>query len=273
MRRSAIFTTLLLFVSSGCFAWGPEGHRVVADVAREHLSTAARRAVIQLLGDDDLASVSTWADEVRRERRETIGWHFVDIPWNADGFNQQRDCYRPSGRNPSTLTDHHNCIVDRIAMFQSVLANRRASPGERIEALKFLVHFVADVHQPLHAIAEAKGGNDVHIMQFGFVECGSRPCDLHGTWDLGLIEHSHRSEREYAGFLEELIVQQRLEHRAGGTPEQWANESFHIAHQVWTNEGSAIDENYYRRNIHVVDEQLAFAGVRLAKLLNEGLGE
>jgi hypothetical protein len=273
MRRSAIFTTLLLFVSSGCFAWGPEGHRVVADVAREHLSTAARRAVIQLLGDDDLASVSTWADEVRRDRRETFGWHFVDIPWNADGFNQQRDCYRPSGRNPSTLTDHHNCIVDRIAMFQSVLANRRASPGERIEALKFLVHFVADVHQPPHAIAEAKGGNDVHVVKFGSVECGSRPCDLHGTWDIGLIEHAHQSEREYAGLLEQMIVKQNLDRRAGGTPEQWANESFHIAHQVWVNEGSAIDENYYRRNIHAVDEQLALAGLRLAKLLNEAVGK
>jgi hypothetical protein len=272
MRRFFMFTALLLVASSLCFAWGAEGHRVVADVAREHLSASARLAVVQLLGDDDLASISTWADEIRRERRETFGWHFVNIPWNADGFNQQRDCYHPSDRNPSTLIDHHNCVVDRIEMFQSVLANRLASRNERMEALKFLVHFVADVHQPLHAIAEAKGGNDVHVVQFGSAECGSRPCDLHGTWDLGLIEHSHRSEREYAGFLEQMIVKQSLEHRAGGTPEQWANESFRLAHPVWVNERSAIDENYYRRNIHVVDEQLALAGLRLAGLLNNALG-
>jgi hypothetical protein len=158
-------------------------------------------------------------------------------------------------------------------LIQSVLANRVASRGERIEALKFLVHFVADVHQPPHAIAEAKGGNDVHVVKFGSVECGSRPCDLHGTWDIGLIEHAHQSEREYAGLLEQMIVKQNLDRRAGGTPEQWANESFHIAHQVWVNEGSAIDENYYRRNIHAVDEQLALAGLRLAKLLNEAVGK
>jgi hypothetical protein len=90
---------------------------------------------------------------------------------------------------------------------------------------------------------------------------------------MGLIEHSHRSEREYAGLLEQMIVKQNLEHQAGGTPEQWANESFDIAHQVWVNVGSAIDENYYRRNIHIVDEQLALAGLRLANLLNEALGK
>ena len=70
-----------------------------------------------------------------------------------------------------------------------------------------------------------------------------------------------------------MIVKQNLDRRVGGTAEQWANESFHIAHQVWVNEGSAIDENCYRRNIHVVDEQLALAGLRLAKLLNDALGK
>ena len=92
MRRFCMFTTLLLFVSSGCFAWGPEGHRVVADVAREHLNTTARSALVQLLGDDDLASISTWADEIRRERRETFGWHFVDIPVTEATYDQERDC-------------------------------------------------------------------------------------------------------------------------------------------------------------------------------------
>lgn len=102
----------------------------------------------------------------------------------------------------------------------------------------------------------------MHVAQFGSVECGARPCDLHGKWDIGLIEHGHRSEREYSRFLEQVIVKQSLDRRAGGTPEQWANESFHLAHQVWVNDGSAIDENYYRRNIGVVDEQLGLAGLR-----------
>ena len=272
MQRLCTLAALLSLLSSFCFAWGPEGHRVAADVARGHLNVTARRAVVQLLGDDDLASISTWADEIRRDRLETFGWHFVDIPWSANGFDEQRDCYHPSDRNPSTLNDHHNCVVDRIGIFQSVLGNPRAPRRERVEALKFLVHFVADLHQPLHAIAEAKGGNDVHIVQFGSVECGSRPCDLHGTWDIGLIEHAHRPEGEYVDRLEQMITQQKLDGRAGGTPEQWAKESFHIAHHVWASDGYVIDEAYYRRNIRVVDEQLALAGLRLARLLNDALG-
>jgi len=273
MQRLCVSAVFVSFVSSFCFGWGPEAHRVIADVARNHLSTNANRAVVQLLGDEDLATISTWADEVRQERRETSGWHFVDIPWNASGFDEQRDCYHPNGRFSSTLSDHHNCVVDRIEIFKSVLADRHASRSDRIEVLKFLVHFVADLHQPLHAIAEGKGGNDLHVIQFGSAECGSRPCDLHGTWDVGLIEHAHRSERDYADFLEQLIERQKLDHGADGTPEQWANESFRIAHQVWVSEGSAIDENYYRRNIHIVDEQLALAGLRLARMLNEALGK
>ena len=157
-------------------------------------------------------------------------------------------------------------------MFSNVLADKRASRPDRIEALKFLVHFVADVHQPLHAVAEARGGNDVAIVQFGRTECGSRPCDLHGDWDIGLIEHAHQSEREYVTQLEQLISREVLDKQPQGTPEQWANESFHIAHNVWLQEGAAVDEAYYRRNIPVVDEQLARAGIRLADLLNDALG-
>jgi hypothetical protein len=276
MQRLCALAVFVSLMSSCCFGWGPEAHRVIAEVARGHLSTNAKSAVVQLLGDDDLATISTWADEIRRERRETSGWHFVDIPWNASGFDNQRDCYHPNGRFSSTLGDHHNCIVDRIEMFKNALADRHASRNDRIEALKFLVHFVGDLHQPFHAIAKARGGNDVDVIQFGSAECGSRPCDLHGTWDVGLIEHAHRahrSERAYADFLEQLIQRQNLDRRADDTPEQWANESFRIAHQVWVSEGSAIDENYYRRNIAVVDEQLALAGLRLARMLNDALGK
>ena len=268
-----LFLLLTLFLCTDAFAWGPKGHRVVADIARDHLNARARRAVVDLLGDDDLAAESAWADGIKRQRPETFGWHFVDIPWNAEGFNQQRDCYHPSGRSAQSLADHHNCIVDRIAIFQSVLADKRASRADRIDALKFVVHFVADVHQPFHAIGAARGGNDVHVVQFGRTECGSRPCDLHGDWDIGLIEHAHTSEREYARQLEELISREKLDREPEGTPEQWANESFQIAHNVWLQDGAAVDENYYRRNIPVVDEQLARAGIRLADLLNDALGK
>ena len=137
----------MLFIGTPLFAWGPEGHRVVAQIARAHLSQRARHQIENLLGNDDLASVSTWADEIRPQRPETFGWHFVDIPMNSSGFDEQRDCYRPNEKNDRG-NDHHNCVVDRIVIFEQVLGDKRASKTDRVEALKFLVHFVGAFINP-----------------------------------------------------------------------------------------------------------------------------
>jgi hypothetical protein len=268
MNKLTAILALILCAPIPSFAWGPEGHRVVADIARAHLTKSARGRVRELLGTDDLASISTWADEVRNQRPETYGWHFVDIPWNAQGFSEPRDCYRFDEKHPEANQDHHNCVVDRIEIFERTLANQNASNADRVEALKFLVHFVGDIHQPLHAIGEARGGNDIHVVEFGSPECGTRPCNLHFVWDLGLIDHARREEVEYDAYLENLIIKRDLQKRAGGSPEDWANESFHLAHQVWLTEGGQVNEAYYRRNIEIVNERLALAGLRLASLLN-----
>jgi hypothetical protein len=156
-------------------------------------------------------------------------------------------------------------------MFRENLADQNASASDRVEALKFLVHFVADVHQPLHAVGEARGGNDIHVVEFGSDQCGSRPCNLHALWDEGLIEHAHRSQSGYILHLENLITRRELEGRAIGTPEDWANQSFHLAHDVWLADGSRVHEAYYDKHISIVDERLALAGIRLARLLNDAL--
>jgi len=269
LRPTAVLVLLLSFYVPS-FAWGPKGHRVVADVATRHLSAAARRRVTLLLGSDDLASVSTWADEIRNERPETFGWHFVDIPWNAAGFSEARDCNRPEAHR-RRVEVHHNCVVDRITIFEQILSDRHASKSARVEALKFLVHFIADIHQPMHAIGEARGGNDIQISELGNTTCGSRPCNLHSLWDLGLIDHAPRSESQYVDRLGQFIVQDHLQPEAHGTPADWANESFHLAHRVWLTNGEAADENYYRQNINLLDRQLALAGLRLAMVLNQAL--
>jgi len=271
-KVAAVFIALTLSTSQA-FAWGPEGHRVIADIARSHLTPAARQQVRNLLGNDDLAAVANWADEIKSERPETAGWHFVDIPKDASGFSEARDCFHPSEKHVSTLSDHHNCVVDRIELLNQVLADSSASRQDRIEALKFLVHFVGDIHQPLHAIEEARGGNDIHVIEFGSQQCGSRSCNLHFAWDIGLIEHSRRPESNYHQALESLIVRENLSSRRDGTPESWANESFRLAKTVWVNHGGAVDETYYRTNIPVVDERLSVAGIRLANILNATLGK
>ena len=273
MRNYFALLCLLIFTARA-FAWGPEGHRIIADVARSHLTASARSQVRALLGDDDLAAVANWADGIKSDRPETAAWHFVDISMSAADFSEARDCYRPDPRHLLSEQDHHNCVVDRIEIFERVLADKNALHDQRVEALKFLVHFVGDIHQPLHAISEARGGNEIHISEFGSQLCGTRPCNLHFVWDIGLLEHSGRHDaKEYAAFLEGLISARNMWKEPEGTPEEWANQSFQLAKKVWVNDGDVVDEAYYRASMPILNDQLAIAGIRLAKVLNETLGE
>jgi hypothetical protein len=273
MKKQTAALTLLIFVSTQLFAWGPKGHKVVGAVAQSHLTETAKHNLQSLLGDANLASIANWADEIKSNRPETFGWHFVDIPKGAESFSQPRDCYRPDEKYPSSKDDHHNCVVDRISMFKQVLGDQNASQADRIEALKFLVHFVGDIHQPLHAVEEGRGGNDIHVVEFGSPQCGKGRCNFHFVWDTALIEHTGLSEEDYVTRLEQLIAARNLQSKATGTPEDWANESYRWAQKVWLNEGGSVDEAYYQSNIGVVDERLALAGLRLASLLNDVLGK
>ncbi len=152
------------------------------------------------------------------------------------------------------------------------MADQNESHANRVEALKFLVHFVADIHQPLHAIGEARGGNEIHILEFGSSKCGSGLCNLHAAWDTGLIAHAARSEEEYVADIEKLISRRNLQLVATGSPVIWASESFHLAHQVWLQNGGSVDEAYFRSHIENLNERLALAGLRLAAVLNQALG-
>jgi hypothetical protein len=272
MKNCATIFVFLTLISASSSAWGPEGHRIVADIAETRLTPIARLQVKELLGNDNLAEVAVWADQVRSERPETYGWHFVDIPMEGSGFSEQRDCYRPQEKHPHSQQDHHNCVVDRITMFEQVLADRNAPREGRIEALKFLVHFVGDVHQPMHALGEARGGTDSHVSEFGSLQCGKYPCNLHSAWDIGLIEHVGISEKRYVARLNELIASRKLTVQAGGTPAEWANESFLLAKKVWLDDGRAVDEPYFTNHIGIVNRRLALAGIRLAREINQALG-
>ena len=274
MKRAMVIgaaIVLTLLIPSTLVGWGPEGHEIVASLAQTRLTENAKAGIRSLIGDASLASISNWADEVRPDRDETYNWHFVDIPKDASGFSDERDCFLPNSRHKGSATDHNNCVVDRIESFKKVLSDSNASRDDRIEALKFLVHFVGDVHQPMHAIGEAAGGNGIAVMEFGSTQCGRHSCNLHAVWDTGLIEHTGMERDEYVTHMEKLISDEHL--TASGNPEDWANESHRDAQTAWVADGAQIDEVYYQKEIRVVDKRLALAGLRLAAILNEAFAQ
>ena len=272
MNRFIALLLIASFIPAQLFAWGAKGHQVVGDIAASRLTAQTKKNVRLLLGHETLASVSTWADDVRRQRDESYDWHFVDIPKDAAGFDDARDCFRPQDKNQGAQTDHQNCAVDRIQYFRQVLADSNATSLQRVEALKWLVHFVGDIHQPLHAIDDSRGGNDIKLPVFGNPQCGDYPCNLHWVWDNMLIEHTGLSEGDYVAREQKLIRAERLDQKAGGTPIDWVNESHLDARKIMNHVPPSVDDAYYRGNIQLVNERLALAGLRLASLLNETLG-
>ena len=176
MKRSKLLLAAIALVvapATQALAWGTEGHRVVAEIAEQYLEPETVRQVRELLTIENatsLANVSTWADQVRPQRRATGPWHYVDIQIGDAAYDAGRDC-------PDS-----NCVVAKIDEFVKVLADRNASSGARLEALKFVVHFVGDLHQPFHTTDNHdRGGNEILVV------FGGRKTNLHAVWDTGLL--------------------------------------------------------------------------------------
>ncbi|MEW6683870.1 MAG: S1/P1 nuclease [Nitrospirota bacterium] len=265
--QAALATAVTLFGAQPIFAWGDKGHRVVAIVAEGRLDPATHEAVRSLIGPSTLRDVATWADDIRRDRPETAPWHYVDIPLDRADYDPARDCAHP--RNG-------DCIVGALERFQRVLADARRARAERAEALRFVAHFVADLHQPLHcADNRDRGGNDVEVVFFGEVlnPFSGKPWNLHAVWDAGLIERRGLSVSDYARRLTGRIgrdVESELER---GTVVDWVAESHRAAVETSYRlpPDRALGDEYAAQALPVVDDMLAKAGIRLAKILNDAL--
>ena len=259
------------------WAWGPDGHQVAALIAEQYLTDAAKEEIRLLLpsqADSDEISdrrIANWADEIREELPETGPWHYVDIPLDAAGYDQARDC------------DCSNCIVERVKSLQKALAQKTdENRMQRRGALKLLVHLVGDLHQPLHC-AERKGpdgkpdrgGNDYEVVYPG---ANPNP-SLHGVWDHHLVKRSIGG-KELASYAHALMAKVTLEMKSrweAGSVQDWAQDSHLAARNVAyqglppTPGAHPLGEEYLNRAQKTVEEQLQKAGVRLAKVLNEAL--
>jgi hypothetical protein len=269
VRTLSAAVLTLTFAAPQCWAWGREGHRLTALVAENYLTPETRAQIVELLHKESIVDVASWADEYRQDHPETAKWHFVDIPSTEAKFDRTRDCPLSTLDPASPWRD---CITDRILYFEGRLGDETLTPDQRAVALKFVVHLIGDVHQPFHAIGDARGGNGVAVTFKGSRQCGSNNCNLHGVWDDALIEDQNLNEKKYTDRLLQEIKDNHWDKLTGGDPTAWANISHHYAVEALAPNGALLTKEYAVEEGKVVDAELALGGLRLARVLNRILG-
>jgi hypothetical protein len=261
-RLSAAFFLALALtaVASPAAAWSAKGHRIIAELAERELSPQTLAAIRTLLADEPtptLAGVATWADEVRDQEawRHTARWHFVNFPRGDCRYRAARDC--ADGR----------CIVAAIESQRAVLADRRAPAAQRVQALKFVVHMVGDIHQPLHAgYGDDRGGNDTQIR---FDRQGS---NLHALWDGLLLDTRRLDWQEHARVIAATGPLPAAGSMRGPVAQGWAEESCTVLDSARVYPGERrIDRSYVERSLPVAEARMKLAAARLAATLEAAL--
>jgi len=254
MIRPTAAVAAILFAAAPALAWGPTGHRAVGRVAERHVAPETAREVAALLGPERLAYVGTWADDIRSDpawaKAET--WHYVTIPTGQTYATSKKE--------------EKGDVLEAIARFERVLADRTAPRLERQQALKWLVHFVGDIHQPMHVGArEDRGGNEVMVLWFG------EPSNLHAVWDSGLIDKLELSSTELAEKVDVAGPDQVRAWQAT-TPLEWADESRAAADRAYALGDRRLGYKYIFEHGPTVERRIQQAGIRLAGLLDRVLG-
>jgi hypothetical protein len=249
---AAVAALSLGFHSAPALAWGKTGHRVVARIADDGLSAEARANVRLLLGSESLDEAATWPDDMRADpspfwQKTATPWHYVTVP------GTDYDVAPPEGD-----------AVTALRQFRATLRDPTASLEARRTALRFIVHLVGDLHQPLHAgNGTDKGANDVKVTFAG------RPTNLHSVWDSGLVDDEQLSFTELAERLERRTTPEEVIAWSDADPLHWIRESVAIRGTIYPQGKTDLGWDYIYQMRPIVDRRLAQAGVRLAAYLND----
>lgn len=295
-RFDFIVCILSLFFSVSVFAWGQQGHRLIADIATEHLTKEAREGISRLLMSDTLADISNWPDRIKskKEYRKYSSWHYCTV---KDG-----ESYSHSEVGGSIVVQL-NSAVERLKKLESL-------PGfSKRETLAWVVHLVGDLHQPLHVGRPGdKGGNKIIVSWYG------DKTNLHRLWDSQILRKISaretvllkeiRSKFLSKELFEAIPKMDRYEFGFSGTPEDWATESVQFrkypydmiegvelrdvkalaplsvhnkylktkGRKVAKEKLPQLGEAYFKQNKRIVLGRIAQAGIRLANVLNEIYG-
>lgn len=257
MRILSIFIMFSFFTTTvSAYDWGKTGHRTTGAIAQKYLSKKAKKAIDQLLDGESLALVSTYADDIKSDDqyRSYGPWHYVNVP-----FDKTYDTH-PKNERGDVVQGIDKCIA--------VIASKTSSKEDKAFYLRLLVHFIGDLHQPLHTgIGEDKGGNDFQVRWY------NDGTNLHRVWDTQMIESYGMSYSELADAMPQLS---KVQHKAiaAGTHREWMEESRTLVKDIYANteKGEKLGYRYMYDYFNTLKGQLQKGGIRLAALLNEILG-
>ncbi|MEO8381795.1 MAG: S1/P1 nuclease [Acidobacteriota bacterium] len=273
MRASRLLL-LLALLPLQALAWGSKGHAVVAEVAERGLSPNVMAQVRSLNFSAPLRDIASLPDDWRAEETkglrpgDTGPLHYSNTPNEISTFDRARDC------------KEDQCVVAAIEKYTAILKDKTMTRDQRREALIYLVHFIGDLHQPMHTaggqvrddatgqMVMDRGGNLVKIRLLG-VET-----NLHSAWDGLLIDWGPATVDDYATYLLAYEMRGRsVEELQRGTVEDWFNESHYAAvHDAYAIGNGTLGSEYAKKNIAVIYERLLRGGLRLRKVLEDALG-
>lgn len=286
MKTTSVFVLAFFFTSLGysmrAAAWGPVGHETVAYIAQANISSKTKSAVDALLGKAKMATDAPWADTYRVTHPETEGWHFIDIPIPVGN-----DSPKTEADEPTYCVAPKSCVVDQINSELATLKDSHTTKAEKKTALMFLIHFVGDVHQPLHcANDDDRGGNDKNVRLKPSTDSTSQGTEmkLHAVWDHLIEVDTTDNPKTLAGELDGQFTDAEKKGWQAGTPADWALESYNEAIKIYApfkhgaippDHPVELPSDYYATGSgaspmrKVVNQRLEQAGVRLAWLLNQ----
>jgi hypothetical protein len=251
--RFFLVVILLTIRFDVAYGWGYQGHSVIAYVAEFNLASESKKIIVEEFNIKNLANVASWADKVRKRRKYEGPWHYSNIKENESTYVVSRDC------------PDKNCVTEKIKEFSRVLKNKTILFRKRKEALKYLVHFVGDIHQPLHlGNSKDRGGNKIRLDYLG------RKVNLHYLWDGALIDWKKESFSKYAEHLNNKLIESEKLEWLDSNVDDWANESRLLALKyAYPLDSERLSKAYVIRGKEILDQRMVQAGVRLADLLNQ----
>lgn len=257
MKPWLLLIIFLMFpIMSSAADWGRTGHRATGEIAQEYLTKKVKRAIETLLDGKSLALVSTYADEIKSDAlyKEYAPWHYVNFP-----FDSTYDTHPKSDKG-----DLYKAILTCV----EILKDTETPKDKKAFHLKLLVHFMGDLHQPLHVgIADDRGGNQFQVRWF------DEGTNLHSVWDEKILDSYEMSYTELAANTKRLSKEEVAKIRRG-TVKDWMNESRELCVQVYntTAAGQDLGYGYMYQYVDVVRAQLQKGGIRLSALLNDIFG-